>query len=116
MAVLTLSFLKGYRGKELVFCYICPVTVAAALYYIRVFVILKVFPLYAFLTPVVLMLLSLVLSGLYLLFVRDRLGERVRSPLPLLLPLLLLILNMGLMAFLSREYLETLRCFILTSG
>ena len=115
MAVLTLSFLKGYRGKELVLCYICPVTVAAALYYIRVFVILKVFPLYAFLTPVkaVLMLLSLVLSGLYLLFVRDRLGERVRSQLPLLLPLLLLILNMGLMAFLSREYLGNLKMFYL---
>ena len=115
IAVLTLSFLPGYRGRELALCFICPVAVAAVLYYIRVFVILGVHPLYAFLTPAkaVVMTAALVVAAIYLLFIRDSLGEKGRTLLPVLLPALLLLFNAGLLTARSADYLGNLKMFYL---
>ncbi len=113
--VLTLSALSGYSGKELVSVFILPVMIAAGLYYIRVFLILKVFPLYAFLTPAkaVVFIAALALSGVYLLFVRERLGNRWKRRVFLILPGLLLAANIGLLILRGGRYLGNLKMFYL---
>ncbi len=115
IAVLTLSFLSEYSGRELALCFICPVTVAALLYYIRVFLILGVHPLYAFLTPAKALVMTgaLLLSGIYLLVIRNRLKEGIRSLLPVLLPAVLLLFNIALLVARPAEYLGNLKMFYL---
>lgn len=113
--VLTLSALSGYSGRELTLGFILPVMIAAGLYYTRVFLILKVFPLYAFLTPVKagLFILALAASGLYLLFIRDRLSDGWKRRVLLILPGLLLGANIGLLILRGRRYLGNLKMFYL---
>ena len=67
LLILTLSALDGYRGIELASACVFPVFFGALLYYTRVFVILAVHPLYAFLTPAkaAVMVLSLVFTAVY---------------------------------------------------
>ena len=113
--ILCLSFLPEYSGRELFFWFICPVTAAAALYYIRVFLILGIEPLYAFLTPVkaVIMLLFLVSCGIYVLLVRDRLKPEAAALLPWGLPFMLLLLNAALAVVKPADYLGNLKMFYL---
>ena len=113
--VLTLSVLRGYSGKELASCFILPMLVASAIYYIRVFVVLDVHPLYAFLTAgkAIIIEAALLFCGAYLLFLRDKLGDRVHRTLPVLLPACALILNLGLMIMRSDRYFHNLYMFYL---
>lgn len=113
--VAALSFLRGYTGRELCFSMICPALLMAGLYYIRVFLILNVHPLYAFLTSgkALVMTGALVLCGAYLLFIRDRLEDKLSAILPLLLPAFLILVNAGLMAVRTEAYLGNLKMFYL---
>lgn len=113
--IAALSFLRGYTGRELCFSMICPALLMAGLYYIRVFLILDVHPLYAFLTEgkALIMTGALVFSGVYMLFVRDRLGERVSTVLPVLLPAFLVLVNIALVAVKTEAYLGNLKMFYL---
>lgn len=113
--IITLSVLSGYSGRELAFSMALPVTICAALYYFRVFAVLGVHPLYAFLTPLkaLVMICMLVVCLIYLIFIRDRLSEEVRNKLIILLPAVLFIVNMGVVLLRSSEYLGNLKMFYL---
>lgn len=115
IAVLTLSVFTAYSGKELVLAFICPVTVAAVIYYIRVFFILDVHPLYAFLTvtKAAVMVAGLIITGFYLLMVKERITGRMQRLLPILLPVILFVMNIVLLAVRPSEYLGNLKMFYL---
>lgn len=113
--ILLLSALKGYKGKELALCCVLPMLAAASLYYIKVFVVLDVHPLYAFLTPykAAFMVFVMVCCLLYLLFVRDRLPENAAGSLYVVLPLLIILANLGIMVLRGERYLGNLYIFYL---
>ncbi len=113
--MLSLSFLKGYSGREFFGTMVCPVMLAAAMYYIRVFFILDVHPLYAFLSTAkaLIMIGMLLLCGLYFILIRDRLGEKTKKLLPVLFPALMLFVNAAVMIARPGAYLGNLKMFYL---
>jgi hypothetical protein len=120
LLILLLSSCRSYTDRELLLVYVLPVLVAAALYYLRVFCILGVAPLYAFLTrgKAFIILTAAVCTGLYILFCRGRwqgkgiLG-RIQENIPVLMPALLLVMNIALLILFRSRYLNNIYMFYL---
>ncbi|MCR5773528.1 MAG: hypothetical protein K6G42_00455 [Lachnospiraceae bacterium] len=113
--VVTLAALKKYDAAELLSYCIGPMFIASALYYIRVFVILGVKPLYAFLTPpkALLMSGSILICGLGLFLLRNRLKRGFGERLLFLIPGTALAINVLLAAVRGERYLDNFRMFYL---
>ena len=115
--VILLSVKSGYPLKELLLIYILPVFICAGLYYIRVFAILKVAPLYAFLTPrkAILLLTAVVCTGVLVVllhvFAEKKPVSFAAAHMYAILPAVLMILNLMLLAVKKDEYLVNLRTF-----
>ncbi|MBR1524570.1 MAG: hypothetical protein IJ641_08980 [Lachnospiraceae bacterium] len=113
--ILTLSALAGYKGRELALSCILPMLIASVLYYIRVFVILDVHPLYAFLTSekAIFMVAVMLICFIYLLFIRDRLPGRLITGTSVILPVVIILANMALFLLRGKRYLGNLYMFYL---
>ena len=115
--VMLLSVKGNYSLRELLLTYIVPVFICAGLYYIRVFAILRVAPLYAFLTPkkAILLLSAVVCTGLLVcllhIFADKRIVRFAAGHMYGILPVALMMLNMLLLAVRTDEYLVNLRAF-----
>jgi hypothetical protein len=120
LLIVLLSSLGSYTDRELLLVYILPVLLAAAIYYLRVFCILGVSPLYAFLTrgKAFVILTAVVCTGLYILLCRERwqgkgLRGQIQENIPILMPALLLFTNLALLIFFRSRYLNNIYMFYL---
>ncbi len=100
----------GYSALQLSILYIMPAIIAAAYYYLRIFVFLGVRPLYAFLTRqkavyMILMLLAL-LAGIFLL--QCRIFEKIRKHLALFITGTAIAVNIAALAINPERYLTNL--------
>lgn len=113
LLVLTLSVLKEYKGKELTLIFLVPMMAAALLYYIRVFLILGVRPLYSFLTPVKACVITLMTAAgtVYCLFIRDKIKKR--EIILAALPFLMILADIGFFFIKPSEFLGDMKMFYL---
>ncbi|MCR5410471.1 MAG: hypothetical protein K6E90_05755 [Lachnospiraceae bacterium] len=113
LLVLTLSVLKEYKGKELTLIFLVPMMAAALLYYIRVFLILGVRPLYSFLTPMKACVITLMTASgiVYCLFIRDRVQKR--EAVLVALPILMVLADIGFFIMKPSEFLGDMKMFYL---
>ena len=113
--LMLLSALRGYRGRELALSCAMPMLAAALMYYIKVFIILDVHPLYAFLTPAKAAFMAFVMLSalLYLLILRDRLPEKLTGGIYILLPVLVISANLAILLLRGGRYLGNLYMFYL---
>ncbi len=115
--VILLSVRSGHSLREVLLTYILPVFICAGLYYIRVFAILKVAPLYAFLTPAkgMLLLAAVVCTGLLVcilhVFAEKKTVGFAAGHMYTILPAVLMLLNLMLLVLRKDEYLVNLRTF-----
>lgn len=120
LLIVLLSAGELYSDRELFLVYVIPVFLASALYYVRVFYILKVAPLYAFLTKgkALIILAAVAFTGLYVLLCRKRWDRYarlslIRKNILHLVPAVLLLMNLALMVLIRGRYLNNLHMFYL---
>ncbi|MCR5746186.1 MAG: hypothetical protein K6G03_00575, partial [Lachnospiraceae bacterium] len=117
LLIVLLAAEESYRGIELTRVFLMPIFIGAALYYIKVFVILGVQPLYAFLTwrKALIILGTVIFSGVFLI-IMDICGKTgliavIKKHLFIIVPFVLLMINVGLCVLETETYITNLKVF-----
>jgi len=112
--IVCLSMLD-YSNKKLATIYMLPLIIAAGYYYLRVFIFLRVYPLYAFLTKqkALLIMGGLILLLVYISFIRRRWFSRLEERMTILIPAALIVLNVLMLVKNHGRYLENLYAFFM---
>ena len=111
--ILSFSALKGFNGRELLAFCVIPVILEAILYYIRIFVVLKIDPLYAFLTreKACVMIAAGIAVAIWVTLPRNRLPGLFGKYFIIALPLGLLLLNLMILILRHERFLTNLYMF-----
>ena len=102
-------------GGRIGFLYMLPAALSAILYYLCIFVLIGVRPLYAFLTPqkAVLITAMLLVCSSCVLMVKTKPFERLQRKLCILIPAASVILNLAMLAVNHERYLTNLYSFFM---
>lgn len=113
LIIVCMSALR-YSNKELIYSVMMPTLLLPSLYYVRYFFVLKVSPLYSFLTwqKALLIVCAMLVLLLYLACIRGRCFKRLQNRMGWLILSALLIGNAMLLAVSPSHYLGNLRTFL----
>jgi hypothetical protein len=111
--VLCFSTLKTYTNRQLFTAFILPVFVFSLLYDIRIFGIMKIIAPYTFLTKTkaAIQLAALLGVGVYLLFIRGAVTDRLFINIRILIPAGLVMINVLLFLYDRTLYVENMKAF-----
>ena len=111
--VLCFSTLKTYTNRQLFTAFILPVFVCSLLYDIRIFGIMKIIAPYTFLTKTkaAIQLAALLGVGVYLLFIRGAVADRLFINIRILIPAGLVMINVLLFLYDRTLYVENMKAF-----
>lgn len=104
---------QNYRNKELLTVFVLPVGIMQLVYYIKIFAILGVKPLYSFLDikKAAVMMALLLCVGIYIGWFRGKRLRKIQEYMELVILLGLVLANIGLFGLNTQRYMTNLKCF-----